>query len=83
MPSHQLGTNGKEFPILRIAPAHIALLPLLPGAARDVLHLIRGCGLDGLAAMPPKDGWIIRPLAQVSKKDLLHYCEAQHLPKTP
>lgn len=48
-------------------------------AESSLLHLIRGCGLDGLAAMPPKDGWIIRPLAQVSKKDLLHYCEAQHL----
>ena len=48
-------------------------------AESSLLHLIRGCGLDGLAAMPPKDGWIIRPLAQVSKGELLHYCEAHHL----
>lgn len=44
-----------------------------------LLHLIQGCGLDGLAAMPPKDGWLIRPLAQVSKQELLQYCQQQGL----
>lgn len=44
-----------------------------------LLHLIQGCGLDGLAAMPPKDGWLIRPLAQVSKQELVQYCQRQGL----
>lgn len=42
-----------------------------------LLHLVQGCGLDGLTAMPPKDGWLIRPFAFVPKSELLHYCE-QH-----
>ncbi len=42
-----------------------------------LLHLIQGCGLDGLTAMPPKDGWLIRPLAQVSKQEIVQYCQQQ------
>ncbi len=51
-----------------------------------LLHLIQGCGLDGLAAMPPIDDWnrddgskLIRPLAHVTKQEVLQYCEAQQL----
>ncbi len=51
-----------------------------------LLHLIQGCGLDGLAAMPPIDDWnradgskLIRPLANVTKQEVLQYCEAQQL----
>ncbi len=55
-----------------------------------LMHLIQGCGLDGLCAMPPKDKWlndtdkehereIIRPLAQVGKQELMEYCNHHHL----
>lgn len=44
-----------------------------------LMHLIQGCGLDGLTAMPPKDGWLIRPLAEVSKRELVQYCQMQQL----
>ncbi len=60
-----------------------------------LLHLIQGCGLDGLTAMPPKDlwnndsvntdleddqpRWIIRPLAQVGKQELIQYCDVHQL----
>ena len=44
-----------------------------------LLHLVQGCGLDGLTAMPPKDGWLIRPFAFVQKKDLVQYCEQYSL----
>jgi len=44
-----------------------------------LLHLIQGCGLDGLAAMPPKAGWLIRPLAAVGKQQLIAYCKAHGL----
>ena len=43
------------------------------------LHLVQGCGLDGLTAMPPKDGWLIRPFAFLQKKDLVQYCEQHNL----
>lgn len=46
-----------------------------------LMHMVQGCGLDGLTAMPPIDIWdktdgsqLIRPLAQVSKDALLNYC---------
>ena len=44
-----------------------------------LLHLVQGCGLDGLTAMPPKDGWIIRPLAQMKKQQLIEYCHRESL----
>ena len=44
-----------------------------------LLHLVQGCGLDGLTAMPPKDGWLIRPFAFLQKKDLVQYCEQHNL----
>lgn len=44
-----------------------------------LLHLVQGCGLDGLTAMPPRDGWLIRPLAQVRKQELVQYCEKNGL----
>lgn len=44
-----------------------------------LLHLIRGCGPDGLAAMPPREGAIIRPLAGVDKAQLAHYCQERQL----
>lgn len=44
-----------------------------------LIHLIQGCGLDGLAAMPPKDGWLIRPLAEVDKQMIEAYCQKEQL----
>ena len=44
-----------------------------------LLHLVQGCGLDGLTAMPPKDGWLIRPFAFLQKKDLVQYCDQHNL----
>ncbi len=55
-------------------------------AESALLHIVQGCGLDGLTAMPPMDIWdtksqsyLIRPLAQISKKDVLQYCKEQDL----
>lgn len=52
-----------------------------------LLHMVQGCGLDGLCAMPPADIWdaadgsmLIRPFAQVSKEALLAYCAEHELP---
>ncbi len=45
-----------------------------------LLHLIQGTGLDGLAAMPPRHGWLIRPLARVNKEQILDFCKRESLP---
>ena len=44
-----------------------------------VMHLLQGCGLDGLVAMPPRDGFLIRPLAEIGKQDLIRYCKKNAL----
>lgn len=38
-----------------------------------LMHILRGTGLNGLAAMRPKAGIIIRPLLKTSKKEILAY----------
>jgi tRNA(Ile)-lysidine synthase len=47
-----------------------------------LLHLIRGSGLDGLAAMPPRSPWpfgdgpeVARPLLNITRREVERYCE--------
>ena len=43
-------------------------------------HLLRGCGLRGLAAIAPRAGDLARPLLCVGKQELLDYCRRHDLP---
>lgn len=38
-----------------------------------LLRLLRGAGLSGLSAMRPKNNTVIRPLIEISRKDILQY----------
>lgn len=38
-----------------------------------LLNLLRGSGVDGLAAIAPKNGNILRPLLCISRQDILDY----------
>ncbi len=38
-----------------------------------LLNLFRGTGIRGLAAMPPRNGYIIRPLLPFSRQEILDY----------
>ena len=38
-----------------------------------LLNLIRGTGIDGLKGIPVRNGYIIRPLLNVSREDILEY----------
>lgn len=40
-----------------------------------LLNIIRGCGIKGLCGMNIVNGKIVRPLINISKPDLLFYCE--------
>lgn len=48
-----------------------------------LLQLLRGAGLKGLAGMPPvacrQDKWLLRPLLDVSRAELLAYAQAHGL----
>lgn len=64
-----------EWEITKLALGHHA-----DDRAESILmHIVQGCGLDGLTAMPPKDGWLIRPFAQIPKRELVQYCEIHQL----
>lgn len=45
-----------------------------------LLRLLRGAGLQGLAAMRSQSGAIIRPLLSMSRQDILQYLEERGLP---
>lgn len=40
-----------------------------------MLNLIRGTGINGLKGIAPKNGWIVRPLLQVSREDIIDYLQ--------
>ncbi len=44
------------------------------------MNLIRGTGILGLAGIPYKRGFYIRPCLDISKKELLQYCENKKIP---
>lgn len=44
-----------------------------------MLNLLRGCGLHGVRAMLPRNGYVVRPLLEVSKSELLGYLSSRGL----
>ncbi|MDL2265377.1 tRNA lysidine(34) synthetase TilS [Parabacteroides sp. OttesenSCG-928-G21] len=44
-----------------------------------LLNLIRGSGIRGMSGMKPKNGYVIRPLLEVSREEILHWLEEQQL----
>lgn len=45
-----------------------------------LLHLIRGCGIDGLSGISPqRDNHIIRPIIDLCKSEIEEYCKANSL----
>ena len=62
----------------RVGAAKIATGHTADDQAETVLlHLLRGAGLDGLRGIPAQRDKIIRPLLEVSRADVEHYC-AEH-----
>ncbi len=44
------------------------------------MHLFRGCGMEGLVGMRPRNGHIIRPFLGVRKEEILRFCEERKIP---
>ncbi|MCL2822034.1 MAG: tRNA lysidine(34) synthetase TilS, partial [Firmicutes bacterium] len=38
-----------------------------------LMHILRGCGLDGLVGMSEQDGHLVRPLIGIDKQEILDY----------
>ena len=45
-----------------------------------LLNLIRGTGIAGLTSMRPQNGFVVRPLLMVSRKEIEAYLSSQNLP---
>lgn len=60
----------------KIATAHTAD----DNAETVLLHLIRGTGLKGLGGITPVSGKVIRPMLDVTRKDVEEFCEEWCLP---
>ncbi len=45
-----------------------------------LLNLLRGTGLTGLAGIPPKRDFLVRPILCCTRQDVLAYLEANHIP---
>ena len=43
-----------------------------------LLNLMRGTGIDGLKGIPVRNGYVVRPLSQESREDILDYLKAIH-----
>ena len=45
-----------------------------------LMRLLRGSGLSGLSAMRPKNGYLIRPLIEMSRSDIIRYLKDRAIP---
>lgn len=45
-----------------------------------LMHLVRGCGPDGLSGIPPCRGRIIRPLLLTQRREIEAYLALEHIP---
>ncbi len=59
-----------------IATAHTAS----DRAETVLMHLVRGCGIGGLAGIPPRRGHIVRPLLTCTREDVERYCALHAIP---
>ncbi len=75
-PVTDYGDSGMEAGEVRIALAHHQD----DQAESLLLHLGRGCGLDGLAGMQPRQGAYIRPLLGVRRQAILDWLAARQIP---
>jgi tRNA(Ile)-lysidine synthase len=44
-----------------------------------LMRLLRGAGLSGLSAMRPKNGYIVRPLIETNRADIIQYLKERRL----
>ncbi len=64
------GAVAREVDARRVALGHQAD----DNAESIMMHLLRGTGPKGLTGIPPtRDGWIIRPLIDVSRKTIIQF----------
>lgn len=45
-----------------------------------LMHLVRGCGVDGLVGIPAARGRIVRPLLTCTREEIEVYCAEMHVP---
>lgn len=71
-----LEETARQIGASRIATAHTAD----DNAETLLLNLARGAGLQGMCAITPRRGMIVRPLLQVTRLQVEEYCAQHELP---
>ena len=66
----------KKYKLTKIAIAH----HLNDQAETVLMHLFRGCGLDGASGMKPVQGVYIRPFLETKKSDIIAYNYRNNIP---
>jgi len=69
--------KARELKAEKVALGHTAT----DQAETFFLWLFRGAGTKGLRGIPPvRDGWIIRPLIEIERKEILEFLQRNHIP---
>ncbi len=70
-----------RYSYLRTLPGKIATAHTADDNCETMLmHLIRGTGLKGLGGITPVNGALIRPMLQITRKEVMYFLESYHLP---
>lgn len=64
----------------KLGAHHIAVAHNQNDQAETLLmRLLRGAGMEGLSAMRPKNNYVIRPLIETNRTDIIQYLKERHL----
>ena len=72
---YEIFESFKNYGVTKIATAHTSS----DNTETILLGLTRGCGLSGLAGIPPVRGRIIRPLIDITREEVESYCALHSL----
>ena len=81
-PKNEDDARNARYDFLRRVARDLGATAITTGHTRDdqaetvLLHLARGSGLAGLAAMPPERDGIVRPLLAIGRSDTVAVCAA-------
>lgn len=79
--AHQLRHAALEEVVRARSAQWLALAHQADDRAETLLmNILRGASLQGLAAMPAREGHLLRPLLPFTKAELETYCQAQAIP---
>lgn len=76
----EAAARGARYGFLKSLPGKIATAHTADDNAETLLmHLVRGTGLKGLGGIAPINGQLIRPMLEITRKEVLGFLEEYHI----